>query len=82
MAKVTVQLASPPTKIAHEITREQNGKAHLADSNGHSSQQIPQVTYSVIHAIRGRVRFHVPRLRHDTDYAHVQGFGYLFQQQF
>lgn len=69
MAKVTVQLASPPTKIAHEITREQNGTAHLADSNGHSSQQIPQVTYSVIHAIRGRVRFHVPRLRHDTDYA-------------
>ncbi|MBD6618834.1 cadmium-translocating P-type ATPase [Komarekiella sp. 'clone 1'] len=74
MAKVTVQLASPPTIIAHEIAGERNGKVRLADSNGHSQQQLSQVTYSVIHAIRGRVRFHVPRLRHDTNYAHrLQG---------
>ncbi|MBW4685166.1 MAG: cadmium-translocating P-type ATPase [Komarekiella atlantica HA4396-MV6] len=74
MAKVTVQLASPPTIIAHEIAGEQNRKVRLADSNGHSRQQSSHVTYSVIHAIRGRVRFHVPRLRHDTAYANrLQG---------
>jgi P-type Cu2+ transporter len=38
-------------------------------SNGHSQGELPNVTYSVIHTIPGRLRFRVPRLRCDADYA-------------
>lgn len=86
MAKVTVQLASPPPVVIDKTVRQQNGKvspalklentlkkhndkASLSQRNGHSPKQIPQVTYSVVHAIRGRMRLRVPRLRQDVDYA-------------
>ncbi|WP_341527038.1 heavy metal translocating P-type ATPase [Nostoc sp. UHCC 0302] len=68
MAKVNVQLAPPPIEIAYETAREPNGIVRLAASNGHSRQQVPKVTYSIVHAIRGRVRFRVPRLRYDVVY--------------
>jgi Cu2+-exporting ATPase len=65
MAKVTLELPSPPTQVT---VVEGNGKVSSIDSNGHQGQ-FPNVTYSVVHAIPGRLRFRVPRLRCDADYA-------------
>lgn len=83
MAKVTVPLASPPlvkpmtvgeknreVSLAAKFDKtlhEQNNKVPSAKKNGRSSQ-VTQ-SYSVVHAIQGRVRLRVPRLRHDKDYA-------------
>ncbi|WP_086763043.1 heavy metal translocating P-type ATPase [Nostoc sp. 106C] len=79
MVKPRVQLASPPTPIVPEIVekhhenvalvKEQNGKVTFTDNNGHNRRQITQVAYSIVHVTRGRIRFRVPRLRHDRDYA-------------
>ncbi|NEU72894.1 cadmium-translocating P-type ATPase [Hassallia byssoidea VB512170] len=65
MAKVTLELPSPPTQVT---VVEGNGKVSSIDSNGHQGQ-FPNVTYSVVHTIPGRLRFRVPRLRCDADYA-------------
>lgn len=48
---------------------EQNGKFAPVNSNGHSRVQPLEVLHSIVHIIPGRVRFRVPRLLHDTDYA-------------
>ncbi|GAX43457.1 heavy metal translocating P-type ATPase [Tolypothrix sp. NIES-4075] len=67
MAKVTLELPSPPTQSQVTVV-ERNGKVSSIDSNGHQGQ-FPNVTYSVVHTIPGRLRFRVPRLRCDADYA-------------
>ncbi|OKH31341.1 cadmium-translocating P-type ATPase [Nostoc calcicola FACHB-389] len=65
-------------ETSHEIVEKQsqviplvqkNGKGSLAERNGHSRTHTAQVSYSVVHAIRGRIRLRVPRLRYDADYA-------------
>lgn len=84
MAKVKVPLASPPPVQILQKTvgekneevclapkfdktlQEQNGKVSSGEKNGHSSQVTK--SYSIVHAIQGRVRLRVPRLRHDRDY--------------
>ena len=68
MAKVTVQLPSPPIPSQMTVV-EGNGKVPLIDSNGHFQGQFPNVAYSVIHTTPERLRFRVPRLRYDADYA-------------
>ena len=69
MAKVTLELPSPSTEISPLTVVEKNGKVSLVDNNGHSHEQFPNVTYSVVHTTPGRLRFRVPRLRYDADYA-------------
>jgi Cu2+-exporting ATPase len=75
MAKVTVQLPSRPSQISNMAMAEQNGKlarinrnGHV-DSNGHVRVQPQRVAHSIVHVIPGRVRFRVPRLLYDADYA-------------
>ncbi len=67
MAKVALELPSPPKSQMTGL--EGNGKVSLIDTNRHSQEKFPNVTYSVVHAIRGRLRFRLPRLRYDADYA-------------
>ncbi|MBD0265012.1 MAG: heavy metal translocating P-type ATPase, partial [Tolypothrix sp. Co-bin9] len=67
MAKVTLELPSPPK--SQFTVLEGNGKVSLIDTNGHSQSQLPNVTYSVVHTTPGRLRFRLPRLRTDADYA-------------
>jgi Cu2+-exporting ATPase len=67
MAKVALELPSPPK--SQFTVLEGNGKVSLIDTNGHSQEQFPNVTYSIVHTIPGRLRFRVPRLRCDADYA-------------
>ncbi|TVP56660.1 MAG: heavy metal translocating P-type ATPase [Nodularia sp. (in: Bacteria)] len=79
MTQVTVQIASPSVETFQETVEEKNGEVPLAPqyektvevvkTNRHFHRQIPKVSFSVIHAIRGRVRLRVPRLRYDADYA-------------
>jgi len=78
MAQVTVQPPSLRVQKSQEIVEKQsqiiplvqkNGKVSLTDKNGHSRRHTAQVTYSVVHQIRGRIRLRVPRLRYDADYA-------------
>ncbi|AUB41810.1 Cation transport ATPase [Nostoc flagelliforme CCNUN1] len=66
MAKVALELPSPPKSKFTVL--EGNGKVSLIDTNGHSQEQLPNVTYSVVHTTPGRVRFRLPRLRCDADY--------------
>ncbi|MEA5604930.1 heavy metal translocating P-type ATPase [Nostoc sp. UHCC 0252] len=67
MAKVALELPSPPK--SQFTVLEGNGKVSLIDTNGHSQEQFPNVTYSIVHTIPGRLRFRLPRLRCDADYA-------------
>ncbi|MEH1840542.1 MAG: heavy metal translocating P-type ATPase [Nostoc sp.] len=67
MAKVSLQLPSPP-KSQFTVLKG-NEKISLIDTNGHSQGELPNVTYSVVHTTLGRVRFRLPRLRCDADYA-------------
>jgi len=68
MAKVTVQLPSPPSQLSPKTVAVENGKLTLVESNGHYHTQPPKVSYSVVHVIPGRVRLRVPRLLHDAEY--------------
>ncbi|MBD2561476.1 MULTISPECIES: heavy metal translocating P-type ATPase [Nostoc] len=67
MAKVALELASP-SKSQFTVL-EGNGKVSITDTNGHSKREFPKVTYSVVHTTPGRLRFRIPRLRCDADYA-------------
>ncbi|MBW4611917.1 MAG: cadmium-translocating P-type ATPase [Desmonostoc vinosum HA7617-LM4] len=69
MAKVSTQIAPSPIASAQDSVKKQNGIVTLANSNGYLSKQTAKVTYKVVHAIQGRVRLRVPRLRSDPDYA-------------
>ena len=79
MTQVNVQIASPSVETFQESVEEQNGEVPLAPqdeqtvevvaNNRQFHSQIPHVSLSVVHAIRGRVRWRVPRLRYDADYA-------------
>lgn len=76
MTQVTGQIAS---EILQETVEEQNGEIPLTpqqdktvetvENHRQSQREISQVSFSVIHTIRGRVRLRVPRLRYDADYA-------------
>ncbi|MBE9198623.1 MULTISPECIES: heavy metal translocating P-type ATPase [unclassified Nodularia (in: cyanobacteria)] len=79
MTQVTVQIASPSVEILQETVEEQNGEIPLTphlektvetvENHRDSQREISQVSFNVIHTIRGRVRLRVPRLRYDADYA-------------
>ncbi|MEA5512448.1 heavy metal translocating P-type ATPase [Nodularia sp. UHCC 0506] len=58
MTKVTLQIASPSVETFQETIEERNGTV-----------DIPQISCNVIHTIPGRVRWRVPQLRYDADYA-------------
>jgi Cu2+-exporting ATPase len=69
MAKVTLELPSPPTQISQITGMEGNGKVALIGNNGHFQGQLPKVACSVVHTTPGRLRFRVPRLRYDADFS-------------
>ena len=69
MAKVTVQAPSRPGQTSKMTVAKQNSKFAVVERNGHQLTQPHRVPYSVVHAIPGRVRFRVPRLLYDADYA-------------
>ena len=69
MAKATaVQLLPHPDPVSNISVVQQKGKFAVVDRNGHSCTQLT-VPHNIVHAIPGRVRFRIPRLRHDPDYA-------------
>lgn len=65
---MTQQLPRPHLP-SHEATLVSNEKSPLITEADNGALQASSVTYHVVHAIRGRIRFRVPRLRHDSDYA-------------
>ena len=85
MAKMTVQLASPSVQESYVTLEEKggeislaplpqktvtkNGRVGLTSAQVQSSKKVTQVVYSVVHAVRGRLRLRVPRLRNDSAYA-------------
>lgn len=70
MTQVTVNIVSPSVESPTENVEEQNGEVPLSPQYDQTLKKpIPQVSFSVIHAIRGRVRLRVPRLSYDLDYA-------------
>ncbi|HCF27223.1 MAG TPA: heavy metal translocating P-type ATPase [Cyanobacteria bacterium UBA11049] len=67
MAKVSVHLPSPSASIVPGVVGE-NEKFISVAQNGKLNAQ-PQVSYSIVHVVPGRVRVRVPRLSHDAEYA-------------
>lgn len=65
---MTQQLPRPHVP-SQEATLVSNGKSQLATEADNGALLVSSLTYHVVHAIPGRVRFRVPRLRHDSDYA-------------
>jgi Cu2+-exporting ATPase len=74
MAKLmAVQVLPRQNAVSNGRVSQQNGKVAeegvtLVASNQLDSQP-PAVPYSIVHAVPGRVRLRVPRLRYDADYA-------------
>ncbi|HEY9800606.1 MAG TPA: heavy metal translocating P-type ATPase [Leptolyngbyaceae cyanobacterium] len=82
---MTVQLASPSVQESYvtleekggeislaplpQKTAAKNGRVGLTSAQVQSSKKVQQVIYSVVHAVRGRLRLRVPRLRNDSAYA-------------
>jgi hypothetical protein len=66
--EMTQQLPRPHVP-SQEATLVENGKSRLITEAGNGALPASSVNYQVVHAIPGRVRFRVPRLRHDSDYA-------------
>ncbi|MFQ4141927.1 heavy metal translocating P-type ATPase [Chlorogloeopsis sp. ULAP02] len=69
MVQVKVGLPSSASQLSQVTAAQKNGKAHLVELNTHSRTHLPKVPHSVVHAITGRIRLQVPRLRYDPDYA-------------
>ena len=67
MAKVSVHLPSAAASIVPAVVGE-NEKFISVTQNGKLNAQ-PQVSYSIVHVVPGRVRVRVPRLSHDAEYA-------------
>ncbi|MBV9390024.1 MAG: cadmium-translocating P-type ATPase [Chroococcidiopsidaceae cyanobacterium CP_BM_ER_R8_30] len=63
MVKAKVQLPPSPSVVA------KNGKVVPLDRNSHQVALSVEVAYSIVHIIPGRVRFRVPRLIHDANFA-------------
>ncbi|MBF2009411.1 MAG: hypothetical protein IGS49_29285 [Chlorogloeopsis fritschii C42_A2020_084] len=69
MVQVKVGLPSSASQLSQVTAAQKNGKAHLVELNTHSRTHLPKVPHSVVHAITGRIRLQVPRLRYDPGYA-------------
>ncbi|UKO96147.1 heavy metal translocating P-type ATPase [Nostoc sp. UHCC 0870] len=81
MAKTTISLASPPVHKSLEVLEIQSEEVSITQIATYQTlektpskvvkfhQQMAQVSYSIVHAVPGRLRWRVPRLRYDTDYA-------------
>ncbi|AUT04148.1 heavy metal translocating P-type ATPase [Nostoc sp. CENA543] len=54
---------------AYQTQNQFNGSIVANPLQVVSPKQIAPVTHSVVHAVPGRLRWRVPRLRYDTDYA-------------
>ncbi|HIK05464.1 MAG TPA: cadmium-translocating P-type ATPase [Trichormus sp. M33_DOE_039] len=54
---------------AYQTQEKQHGKMVATAPQVLSQKQIQPVTYSIVHAVPGRLRWRVPRLRYDADYA-------------
>ncbi|MDJ0736816.1 MAG: heavy metal translocating P-type ATPase [Nostocaceae cyanobacterium] len=64
-----VDLPSSRGQILPLTVADGNGKTpSLVKCNGHSRKQVPKVSYEIVHAIPGRLRFRIPRLLYDSDY--------------
>lgn len=64
-----VQRSLHPHPVSHGSAVGQKRQSTVVEWNGHSHSKPPTVTHSIVHAIPGRMRFRVYRLRHDLDYA-------------
>lgn len=83
MAKTTVQLASPLPPQSLEVVEVQHEEVSVTSISAYqtaekqhgkvtattSAKQILPVTHSIVHAVPGRLRWRVPRLRYDANYA-------------
>lgn len=67
MAKATaVHLPPLPDSVSNISVVEQNGKLPHSECNSKEPVKVP---HNIVHVTPGRVRFRVPRLRQDSDYA-------------
>jgi Cu2+-exporting ATPase len=60
---------SVPVEISQETATELNGKSATVEGNGKLAALPSEVAYTVVHEIPGRIRFRVPRIAEDAEYA-------------
>lgn len=61
-------VASPEGKTQEKAV-ELNGKSVAINGNRELATQQPEVAYSAVHEIPGRIRFRVPRISEDAEYS-------------
>lgn len=68
-----VEVKSEATSVteiaAYQIPEKQHSQVVATAPQVPTHKQITQVSYSIVHAVPGRLRWRIPRLRYDTDYA-------------
>ena len=67
MVKATAVQLPPPQSSVSSLSKKQNTKFTLADGT-HFHCPPSVVVHSIVHEIPGRIRFRIPRLRHDPEY--------------
>lgn len=63
-AKVGIQSSATQLSLQHK-----QGKSYVVEPNTHSPAHLPKIPHAVVHAIPGRIRLRIPRLRYDPEYA-------------
>jgi P-type Cu2+ transporter len=68
MAELSVQIPTSRFHLTEVALPERNGKSALGEKNGHAPDRLLKVQHKLVHAVPGRLRLRVPRLRQDKDY--------------
>ncbi|MBD2361055.1 cadmium-translocating P-type ATPase [Anabaena minutissima FACHB-250] len=55
--------------VSYQTVEKQHSKVFVTAAQVPTHKQIAQVSHNIVHAVPGRLRWRVPRLRYDTDYA-------------
>ncbi|NEO97938.1 MAG: cadmium-translocating P-type ATPase [Symploca sp. SIO2E9] len=63
------KLVVHPTNISQQPITKLNGKSAIASGNLKRTKKLPGVTHQLVHATPGRVRFRIPRIARDREYA-------------
>ncbi|WP_414575587.1 heavy metal translocating P-type ATPase [Anabaena sp. CCY 9402-a] len=55
--------------VSYQTVEKQHSKVFVTAAQVPTHKQIAQISHNIVHAVPGRLRWRVPRLRYDTDYA-------------
>lgn len=66
MVQAQVGIQSSATQLS---LQQKQAKSYVVEPNIHSPAHLPKIPHAIVHAIPGRIRLRIPRLRYDPEYA-------------